>query len=72
MRKALESNGVRVLEDTAARLDTPAGSVWVAGVSDLWTGRVGTSIIPVRFRVPPAVTLLLVESDRTPGPGTIQ
>ncbi len=33
---------------------------------------VGTSIIPVRFRVPPAVTLLLVESDRTPGPGTIQ
>ena len=28
-----------VLEDTAARLNTPAGPLWVAGISDLWTGR---------------------------------
>jgi uncharacterized protein len=146
VRDALERNGVRVLEDTAARLDTPAGPVWVAGVSDLWTGRhdltaalsaikddgepvlllthnpdifplvpervtltlaghthggqvrlpfvgrpivpsrfgqrfaaghvveggrhlfvatgLGTSIIPVRFRVPPAVTILSLESEQ--------
>ncbi len=39
VRRALESNDVRVLEETAARLSTPAGPVWFAGVSDLWTGR---------------------------------
>ena len=33
------ANGIRVLENTAARVDTPAGPVWVAGVSDLWTGQ---------------------------------
>jgi len=32
---ALERVGVRVLEDTAAKLNTPAGPLWVAGVSDL-------------------------------------
>lgn len=146
VRDALERHGIRVLEDTAARFDTPAGPVWVAGVSDLWTGRhdldaalsavtadrepvlllshnpdifplvparvaltlaghthggqvrlpfigrpivpsrfgqryaaghvveggrhlfvatgLGTSILPVRFRVPPAVTILSLESDR--------
>jgi predicted MPP superfamily phosphohydrolase len=145
VRDALERNGIRVLEETAARLDTPAGPVWVAGVSDVWTGRhdviaalsaipedldpvlllthnpdifplvpervtltlaghthggqvrlpfigrpivpsrfgqrfaaghvveggrhlfvatgLGTSIIPVRFRVPPAVTILSLESE---------
>lgn len=36
---ALERNGVRILEETAARLETRAGPIWVAGVSDLWTGR---------------------------------
>lgn len=39
VRDALERNGIRVLEDTAARLNTPAGPLWVAGISDLWTGR---------------------------------
>jgi predicted MPP superfamily phosphohydrolase len=39
VRHALEGAGVRVLDDTAARLETPAGPVWVAGVSDFWTGR---------------------------------
>jgi uncharacterized protein len=34
---ALESNGVRLLEDRAERLDTPAGSIWLAGVGDYWT-----------------------------------
>lgn len=146
VRDALERNGIRVLEETAARLSTPAGPVWIAGISDLWTGRhdvaaalaaittdgapvilmthnpdvfpavpdrvaltlaghthggqvwlplvgrpivpsrfgarfaaghvvegdrhlfvatgLGTSILPVRFRVPPAVTMLTLEFER--------
>ena len=39
VRNALEGAGIRVVEDMAASLDTPAGPVWVAGISDLWTGR---------------------------------
>lgn len=36
--KALERNGIVVLEESATRLWTPAGPVWLAGISDLWTG----------------------------------
>lgn len=146
VRRAVEGSGIRVVEDTAIRLDTPVGAVWVAGISDLWTGPhdlpaalravaddgapvlllthnpdvfpavparvtltlaghthggqvrlpfagslivpskfgqryagghvveggrhlfvatgVGTSILPVRFRVPPAVTLLTLRPER--------
>jgi predicted MPP superfamily phosphohydrolase len=39
VRQALERHGIRVLEETAAKLTTPAGPVWFAGISDLWTGR---------------------------------
>jgi predicted MPP superfamily phosphohydrolase len=141
---ALESNGIDVIEDTAVRLDTSAGPLWLAGVGDFMTGRarvatglahvtddapviilshnpdifplvsrrvaltlaghthggqvrlpfdwtpivpsmygqkyaagrvvedgkqmyvstgVGTSLIPVRFRVPPAVTLLTLHAE---------
>jgi uncharacterized protein len=144
VRRALEQNGIRVIEESAARTQTPTGPVWIAGISDLWTGvhdvraalaavkddepvillthnpdvfpdvparvaltlaghthggqvrlpfvgrpvvpsqfgqryaaghviedgrhlfvatGVGTSILPVRFRVPPAVTVLTVESE---------
>ena len=38
VEKALERHGVRILEETAAKLDTRAGPVWIAGISDLWTG----------------------------------
>jgi len=38
VRHAVETAGIRVIEDTAIRLNTPAGPVWVAGLSDLWTG----------------------------------
>jgi predicted MPP superfamily phosphohydrolase len=38
VRRALGANAVRVVEDSAVRVDTPAGAVFVAGVSDLWTG----------------------------------
>jgi uncharacterized protein len=39
VRDALERNDIRVLEETAARRETPAGPLWIAGISDLWTGR---------------------------------
>lgn len=35
--KALTGSGLRVLEDTAALVETPSGPVWMAGVSDLWS-----------------------------------
>lgn len=37
--EGLARAGIRVLEDTAVRLVTPSGPVWIAGVSDLWEGR---------------------------------
>jgi predicted MPP superfamily phosphohydrolase len=146
VRLALERNRIRVVEETAIRVETRAGSIWIAGISDLWSGRpdiaaalaaaapdgvpvillthnpdvfpdvpgrvaltlaghthggqvrlpfvgspivpsrfhqrfaaghiveggrhlfvatgVGTSILPVRFRVPPAVTVLTVYPER--------
>lgn len=36
---ALEAVNVRIVEDTAVRLETRSGRIWIAGVSDLWTGR---------------------------------
>lgn len=36
---ALDTSGIRIVEDTAIRVNTPAGPLWVAGISDLWTGR---------------------------------
>lgn len=39
VQAALERNGIRVIEETAARLTTPAGPVWFAGIGDVWTGR---------------------------------
>lgn len=37
VQRALVSAGIRVVEDTAVRLATPSGPVWIAGVSDLLT-----------------------------------
>jgi predicted MPP superfamily phosphohydrolase len=39
VQHAVETIGIRVVEDTAIRLSTPAGLLWVAGISDFWTGR---------------------------------
>ena len=39
VRQAVEAIGIRVVEDMSIRLDTPIGPLWVAGISDLWTGR---------------------------------
>jgi uncharacterized protein len=37
--EGLARAGIRVLEDTAVRLVTPSGPVWIAGVSDFWEGQ---------------------------------
>jgi hypothetical protein len=56
---AMEQNGVRLIEDEAVRVDTPAGSIWIAGVSDYWTrshdiaaalATVGTDTAPTSAR----------------------
>ena len=49
VRGALERNGIRVLEEKAERLTTSTGTVWIAGISDLWTGRhdVGAALATV-------------------------
>ena len=39
VRRALESAGVRVLENEAARVEVNGSGLWVAGLSDLWTRR---------------------------------
>jgi predicted MPP superfamily phosphohydrolase len=39
VRNAVERAGIRVVEDTAVRVETRAGPLWIAGVSDVWTGR---------------------------------
>ena len=36
---ALGNNGVRLVEDRAEKILTQAGPLWIAGVSDLWTGK---------------------------------
>lgn len=38
VRAALVAAGIRVLEDTAVAVATASGPLWVAGVSDFWTG----------------------------------
>jgi predicted MPP superfamily phosphohydrolase len=38
VKRALEQNGIRVVEESAVATQTPAGRVWIAGISDLWTG----------------------------------
>jgi uncharacterized protein len=38
VKTALESNGVRVLEERALSVETASGRVWIAGVSDVMTG----------------------------------
>ena len=37
VKRALESNGIKVLENNAARIDTRGTSFWLVGLADLWT-----------------------------------
>ncbi len=39
MHDALTRAGIRVLEDTAVSIVTPSGPLWIAGVSDFWSGK---------------------------------
>lgn len=39
VRGALESVGIRFLEDSAARIRSPVCDFWLVGVSDFWEGR---------------------------------
>lgn len=49
VKRALQGAGITVLDDTAARVVLPQGSVWIAGVSDLWTGRsdIAAALAPI-------------------------
>src|SRR6476620_4037884 len=38
VKRALEQNGIRVIEESAMRTQTAAGPLSLAGISDLWTG----------------------------------
>lgn len=38
VQSALEAAGIHVLEDTAVMVQAPGGPLWLAGVSDAWTG----------------------------------
>jgi predicted MPP superfamily phosphohydrolase len=38
VQASLSSVGIRVLEDTAVSISTASGRVWIAGVSDYWSG----------------------------------
>ena len=37
--QALKNAGITIIEDRAQRIESAAGPVWIAGVSDFWTGR---------------------------------
>lgn len=37
VRRALEANGMKVLDNEFAWIEAPGGSFWLAGVPDLWT-----------------------------------
>lgn len=37
VRRALEANGIKVLENDVARVETRGASFWIAGFADLWT-----------------------------------
>lgn len=37
VRSALETNGIKVLENQTARIETRGTTFWLAGLSDLWT-----------------------------------
>lgn len=37
VRRALEANGIKVLENEVAKIDTRGTSFWIVGLADLWT-----------------------------------
>jgi predicted MPP superfamily phosphohydrolase len=59
VQRALEAVGIRALEDTAVALMTTSGPLWLAGVSDFWTGRhdVARAIATVADTVNPVILI---------------
>jgi predicted MPP superfamily phosphohydrolase len=59
VQRALEENGIAVLEDTAIKVRTPSGPLWIAGVSDYWTGPhdVGRALAAVTDRAGPVIVI---------------
>lgn len=49
VRKALEQNGIRVLENESAKVDARGTSFWLVGLADLWTQpqRIATTVATV-------------------------
>jgi predicted MPP superfamily phosphohydrolase len=59
VRRDIERAGVRVVEDAAERIQTRAGPVWIAGVSDVWTGHpdLRAALAAVRDESTPVILL---------------
>ncbi|MGH7499280.1 MAG: metallophosphoesterase [Gemmatimonadales bacterium] len=57
--EALTARGVRVLEDTAVRIATPSGPVWIAGISDFWSAphNVRKALQPVTDSTTPVIAM---------------
>ena len=49
VRRGLEANGIKVLDDEVFEVKAPGGSIWLAGLADLWTRpqRVGQTIAKI-------------------------
>jgi predicted MPP superfamily phosphohydrolase len=54
VRRALEANGIKVLENEVAKIDTRGTSFWIVGLADLWTRPqlVGETIANVPAQAP--------------------
>jgi len=37
--RAVQQNGVSLVEDSSRRVATRVGPIWIAGISDLWIGK---------------------------------
>jgi predicted MPP superfamily phosphohydrolase len=59
VRSVLERNGIRVVEERAERVATSGGPIWIAGISDLWTGRhdIGAALATVENDGAPVILM---------------
>jgi uncharacterized protein len=59
VQSALERNGVRVIEETAVKVAAPGGSIWFAGIGDVWTRRfdIGAALAAVADDTSPVVLM---------------
>ena len=59
VQSALERNGVRLIEETAVKVAAPGGSIWLAGIGDVWTRRfeIGAALAAVADDTSPVVLM---------------